>query len=158
MGSFFVTTGGWFAWNGFLDGVFAPSPSGPYAIRDTFTQHFGRDATWWSTMFLVLGFLGLMDLVLLVVKRNLRLAGFLHWKPWKKLENRRPEELELEIWQELEQDPIVKKRLQRLANDEVEDEDEWDADVESMLAADAEKRPVLHRLGKFRRVLPTRLR
>jgi len=133
MGSFFVTTIGWFAWNGFLDGVYAAKPSGPYAIRDTFTNTFGRDPTWWGTLFLVLGFLGLMDLVVKVAKRNLRVSGLLRWPPWGEKSKEDDDgivadELELEIWQELEQDPVIWEQLKRMARDE-EEEDYEDEEI-----------------------------
>lgn len=143
MGSFFVTTGGWFAWNGFLDGVFAAKPSGPYAIRDTFTHTFGRDATWWGTLFLVLGFLGIMDISIYLVKRNLRVAGLLRWDPWRKREEVAAEHLDLEIWQELEQDPVMFARLKRMAKDENYDDDDDDvleAEDDSMLDVDMEEK------------------
>lgn len=124
MGCFFVTTVGWFAWLSFLDGVFAASPSGPYAIRDTFTYTFGRDATWWGTLFLVLGFLGIMDISVYLVKRNLRVAGLLRWDLWRKREEVPAEHLDLEIWQELEQDPVMFAKLKRMARDEDFDEED----------------------------------
>ncbi|EMT62005.1 Putative phospholipid-transporting ATPase DNF3 [Fusarium odoratissimum] len=71
MASFFITTVGWFAWLCFLDAAFAGRPSGPYAIRNSFTEAFGADAVWWATLFIVLGLLGLFEIVLKCVKRLL---------------------------------------------------------------------------------------
>ncbi|KAF5017791.1 hypothetical protein F66182_10255 [Fusarium sp. NRRL 66182] len=127
MVSFFITTIGWFAWLSFLDGVYAPSPSGPYAIRDSFTHLFGGDAVWWSTLFIVLGLIGLFGIVLKCAKRLLLLAGLWDWPPWGK--SRRGENIEewdVELWQELEQDPALRERLKRLARDEPLDEGEED--------------------------------
>ncbi|KAF4983246.1 hypothetical protein FZEAL_1284 [Fusarium zealandicum] len=125
---FFITTIGWFAWLAFLDSVFAPSPSGPYAIRGSFTKYFGDDAVWWSTMFIVLGLIGLMEIVMKSVKRLLLLGGLWEWPPWRR--SRRGdniEEWDLELWQEMEQDPAMQQRLKRLSSDEpVEEEDEPD--------------------------------
>ncbi|ATY66637.1 phospholipid-transporting ATPase (DRS2) [Cordyceps militaris] len=118
MGSFFVTTIGWFAWLSFLDFIFAASPSGPYDIKFSFRNKWGPDAAWWATLFAVLGVLGLMELTLKVVKRHLVLAGVWKWPPW-----RRPglsenvEEWDLELWQELEQDPTVRLNLRILAQE-----------------------------------------
>lgn len=46
MGSFFLTTGGWFAWIAFLDDVYPKATSGPYSIRHTFRDAWGKDAAW----------------------------------------------------------------------------------------------------------------
>lgn len=161
---FFVTTGGWFAWNGFLDGVYAASPSGPYAIRDTFTHTFGADATWWATLFMTLSFLGLMDIVLLVVKRNLRITGLLSWTPWKRGprpgDDSSPEELDMRVWQELEQDPVIRERLRRLARDDDDDEDDYlEQDIDDTVLdvnTEKEKGSILEHFGKLRRMIPIR--
>lgn len=129
MVSFFITTIGWFAWLAFLDAVYAPSPSGPYAIRNSFTHLFGDDAVWWSTLFIVLGLIGLMEIVMKCCKRLLVIGGLWQWPPWG--QSRRDdniEEWDVELWQELEQDPAMRQRLQRLSRDEPEDEDEADLD------------------------------
>ncbi|KAF5595869.1 phospholipid-transporting ATPase DNF3 [Fusarium subglutinans] len=135
MVSFFVTTIGWFAWLCFLDAAYAGSPSGPYAIRNSFTELFGDDAVWWSTLFIVLGLLGLFEIVLKCVKRLLLIAGLWDWPPWGK--SRRGdniEEWDVELWQELEQDPALRERLKRLARDEqVEEEDEFEHGIEEGL-------------------------
>ena len=123
MGSFFLTTIGWFAWLSFLDGVYAPTPSGPYNIRYTFRTQWGKDAVWWATLFVVLGALGLMELAMKTVRRNLLVAGVWKWPPWR---NRglsdNIEEWDLELWQELEQDPVIRARLKVLAQDGDADE------------------------------------
>ncbi|GKU10323.1 unnamed protein product [Fusarium langsethiae] len=128
IGSFFLTTIGWFAWLSFLDAAYAPQPSGPYAIRDSFTTLFGDDAVWWATLFIVLGLIGLFEIVLKCVKRLLLMHGLWDWPPWGK--SRRGENIEewdVELWQELEQDPALRARLKRMARDErVEEEDDVD--------------------------------
>lgn len=133
MGCFFVTTIGWFAWQCFLSGVYAPAPSGAYDIHDSFIQLWGDDAVWWGTMFVVLGILGLVELAGKTIKRNLRVAGIWKLTPWRKsglTDN--VEELELELWQEMEQDPVIRERLRKLAHGEPEedmDEDMVEVDV-----------------------------
>ncbi|KAF5616657.1 phospholipid-transporting ATPase DNF3 [Fusarium sp. NRRL 52700] len=135
MVSFFVTTIGWWAWLCFLDAAYAGSPSGPYAIRNSFTELFGADAVWWATLFIVLGLLGLFEIVLKCVKRLLLIAGLWDWPPWGK--SRRGENIEewdVELWQELEQDPALRERLKQLARDEqVEEEDEFEDGIEEGL-------------------------
>ncbi|KAF4454999.1 hypothetical protein F53441_2560 [Fusarium austroafricanum] len=132
MASFFITTVGWFAWLSFLDAAYAPSPSGPYAIRDSFTTLFGDDAVWWATLFIVLGLIGLFEIVLKVVKRFLLLAGLWDWPPWgKSRHGENIEEWDVELWQELEQDPALRERLKRLARDEqVEEEEDVEIGIE----------------------------
>lgn len=135
MASFFVTTIGWFAWLCFLDAAYAGSPSGPYAIRNSFTEVFGADAVWWATLFIVLGLLGLFEIVLKCVKRLLLIAGLWDWPPWGKSRcGENIEEWDVELWQELEQDPALRERLKRLARDEqVEEDYEFEHGIEEGL-------------------------
>lgn len=116
---FFVTTIGWFAWNAFLSGVFAATPSGTYAIHGTFTNFWGRDAYWWLTLFVVLAIMGLMELFMKAVKRNLVISGMWKWPPWnrRRIDNN-AEEWDVELWQEMEQDPEIWERFKRLARNE----------------------------------------
>ncbi|KAH7163140.1 hypothetical protein B0J13DRAFT_30594 [Dactylonectria estremocensis] len=132
MFSFFLTTWGWFAWLSFLDGVYAPKPSGTYAIRDGFTTLFGADAVWWSTVFIVLGLIGLMEMAIKAVKRQLLLLGLWSWPPWKQSRvGDNIEEWDVELWQELEQDPLMRERLQRLSRDEpLDEEDDLDLQID----------------------------
>ncbi len=121
---FFLTTIGWFAWLAFLDAVYAAEPSGPYNIKYTFRNQWGKDAAWWATLFVVLGALGLMELTMKTIRRNLMVAGLWQWPPWRNhglSEN--VEEWDLELWQELEQDPMVRARLKILARDGDPDEE-----------------------------------
>lgn len=153
MFSFCLTTWGWWAWNGFLSGVFAKSPSGTYNIRDSFTQTWGRDPTWWCTMFLVLSFLGLLELVGKVVQRYMSLAGVLQWPPrWGSEDTgSSPAQPNLAMWQEMEQDPAMQARLRRMARDEPEDfDDEEDLELvetdKSVIDISAEK---ISKVGGF---------
>lgn len=119
IGSFLLTTWGWFAWTSFLDGVYAKTPSGPYSIRDSWTQLFGRDAAWWGTLFIVLALLGLLDISVRLVKRHLIISGLWTWPPWQRRKfDSSPEEWPLELWQELEQDPVIFEQLKTMAREE----------------------------------------
>ncbi|KAK4081955.1 hypothetical protein Purlil1_11456 [Purpureocillium lilacinum] len=130
MASFFVTTIGWFAWVAFLDGVYGAS-SGPYSIRHTFRNGFGADALWWATVFIVLGFMGLMELCGKAAKRGLLVAGLWRWPPWGKNRlSENVEEWDLELWQEMEQDPTIRARLRLLAQDEESAEENTGKDDE----------------------------
>lgn len=124
MFSFFLTTWGWFAWLCFLSAVFAPN-LGTYNIRNSFTQLFGDDVLWWATVFIVLGLLGLFEIVIKTVKRYLLMAGLWKWPPWTQSRaGDNIEEWDLELWQELEQNPAVQARLKRMARDEPADEED----------------------------------
>ena len=63
-----------------------------YSVRDGFTQYFGRDLVWWGTLGAVLIVLVVIDLVVDVFKRWL----------WPS---------EIDVWQELEKDEGVMKKL-----------------------------------------------
>lgn len=133
LGSFFLTTGGWFAWTAFLNGVYALGPSGAYNIRDTFTQAWGRDPTWWLTMIVVLGIMGFLELAAKTLKRNLTIWGLWNWPPWRQRRRygNNVEEWGLGFWQEMEQDPVVWERFKSMARDEDPDDlDDGDVQVD----------------------------
>jgi phospholipid-translocating ATPase len=69
----------------------------------------------------VLVFVVLVTLELLYksVKRNMKVADM--WLPWKQRGNRLGEngvELDVGMWQEMEQDPIIRARLKLLAREQ----------------------------------------
>ena len=103
----------------FLCGVFAPSPSGTYDIRGTFFNYWGDDAAWWATCFITLGLLGMVEMAVKMAKRALLVV-----EPWKLCSWRKrdcednAEEIALELWQEMEQDPVLRARLEKLARDD----------------------------------------
>ncbi|KAL7819956.1 phospholipid-translocating P-type ATPase [Trichoderma gracile] len=123
MACFFITTAGWFAWLAFLDGVYAATPSGDYDIRHTFTRLWGADAVWWSTVFVVLSFMGMLELLFKAAKRAMLVAGLWHWPPWQRKRRlggggENAEEWDLELWQEMEQDEAVRRKLALMARDD----------------------------------------
>lgn len=130
---FFITFAGWWAWNAFLSGVYAPAPS-PYSVRDAFKSTFGPDPVWWATLIIVLFVLGLIDLMVKATRRNLIVAGLWKWPPWKRKRTLGDsvEEWDLEIWQELEQDPRVRERL-KMGSKEDGNGEEHELDLEGIL-------------------------
>lgn len=86
-----LTIVGWWVWNFLLSAIYTPSP-GPYSVRDGFTNYFGRDLFWWTTLGAVLAVLLVGECVVDAIKR---------WG-WPS---------EIEVWQELEQDEKVMARL-----------------------------------------------
>ncbi|KAI0387757.1 phospholipid-translocating P-type ATPase [Hypomontagnella monticulosa] len=124
MGAFVITIAGWWAWNGFLSGVYTPQLT-PYPARDAFADTFGPDPLWWLTLIIVVVVLISIELVYKVVKRNLVVAGMWRWPPWKRRSlDDSLEKWGLEVWQELEQDPVIRERLRRACMEDAELEDE----------------------------------
>ncbi|OLN88113.1 putative phospholipid-transporting ATPase DNF3-like protein 1 [Colletotrichum chlorophyti] len=122
MGSFFITFSGWFAWNGFLSGIYTRAPS-PYAVREGFAKTFGPDLVWWLTLIVMITLFIVMETMFRTLQRSLILAGLWRW-PWiRKGDDVCADEWRLELWQELEKIPAVREKLRRLAQDEEEDED-----------------------------------
>ncbi|RYO80660.1 hypothetical protein DL766_004851 [Monosporascus sp. MC13-8B] len=129
IGAFFITVAGWFAWQAFLDGVYARQPS-PYAARDGFVHGFGRDPLWWLTGLAVIAALVAVETTYKAVKHRLVVAGLWGlppwmWSPWsrgagnvRQEGDTSAEEWHLELWQELERDPAVRRRLRRMLEDE----------------------------------------
>lgn len=137
MGCFAITIAGWFAWQGFLNGAYAQQPS-PYAVRDGFSQTFGRDPLWWLTMLAVFLVLVVVETAYKAIQRRLVVAGL--WRlpraltAWTRIFSRdsngnggdgvggdgdgNVEDWHVELWQELEKDPAVRARLRKILEDE----------------------------------------
>lgn len=128
---------GWWAWQAFLSGVYAPQPS-PYPARNGFVSTFGTDPVWWVTLIVVVTVLISVEMAYKVMKRNLVVAGMWKWPPWKpRSADDSLEEWGLEVWQELEQDPVMRERLRRAAMEE--DEEEGDDERDSVDPDDVAK-------------------
>lgn len=118
---FFLTTAGWWMWNGALSSAYAPAPS-IYAVHDGFSKTFGPDPLWWATLFAVLGVLGMIEMVRKIVKRVF--VGMGLWRWGKGIEG-----LDVEVWQEMERDPVVWEKLKRLAAGEEEEGEEKEGEA-----------------------------
>ncbi|KAI0966549.1 hypothetical protein F4678DRAFT_289222 [Xylaria arbuscula] len=116
MGAFGITVSGWWAWQAFLSGVYTLQPS-PYDGRGGFVNTFGKDTLWWALLFGVLLILIGLDIAFKFAKRGLIKYGLWNWPPWRKTDaDDDPENCEnwdRQLWQELEQDPVVREHLQR---------------------------------------------
>ncbi|KAI0538308.1 hypothetical protein GGR58DRAFT_468521 [Xylaria digitata] len=121
MGSFAITVSGWWAWQAFLSGVYTPQPS-PYDGRGGFVNTFGKDTLWWSLLFGVLLILICLDIAFKFAKRYLIMYGLWNWPPWRRGEandsHENCENWDRQLWQELEQDPVVQEDLRRALLDE----------------------------------------
>ncbi len=137
MGAFGITIAGWWAWSAFLGGVYTPQPS-PYSARNGFMETFGKDPVWWLTLIVVVVALISMEMVYKTMKRNMVIAGVWKWPPWKQRSlDDSLEEWGLEVWQELEQDPVTRERLRRACMEEGEGDDEVRDSIDHADAAKA---------------------
>ncbi|KUI54532.1 hypothetical protein VP1G_01891 [Cytospora mali] len=131
--SFFITVGGWWAWQAFLAAIYAPQVS-PYDVRGSFFDAFGKDLGWWLTLILVLFFLFVIELGFKMAKRTMTILGLWRWgrgrfrlvKRWRKVRREdwmdgNLEDWDLGLWQEMEKDPRVRERLAEIL--EVEEGD-----------------------------------
>ncbi|KAK4096327.1 phospholipid-translocating P-type ATPase [Parathielavia hyrcaniae] len=137
IGSFVITVGGWWVWQAFLAGVYAPGVW-PYAVRDGFFSSFGPDPAWWMALVGVLGLLICIELAYKSVKRSLVVAGlwrlgrkWLKWSTWKRAfwsmsgtagnvwieegPKGSLEEWDVELWQVMEQDPAIRDTLRQMS-------------------------------------------
>lgn len=132
--SFFITVAGWWAWNGFMSSAYGDNLS-PYDVKGGFSDTFGTDWNWWLTLILAFGVLAVAEMVYGATKRNLIASRA--WPPWKYLpfkgmrkSESMAEDMDLELWQEMERDPKIRERLEIMARGEdLEDE------IEVMIAA-----------------------
>ena len=110
----------------------------PYAVKHGFTSIFGTDPVWWLTLIIVVGALAMGELAYRAVKRTLVAMGMwtwadlsrVRWKEafsgcirgqaptvWTSQPKQNAEELSVEMWQEMEKDPEIRKMLMDLSRD-----------------------------------------
>ncbi|KAK3318802.1 hypothetical protein B0H66DRAFT_517154 [Apodospora peruviana] len=139
LASFAITVAGWWAWQVFLAGIYAPGVW-PYAVRGGFFTGFGQDPVWWATLAAVLGLLVSIELAYSSVKRNLIVLGlwkwgwkWMQWSTWRKAFGRSStpmwdggdgegtktstslEEWDVELWQAMEKEPAIREALRRMS-------------------------------------------
>lgn len=80
---------------------------------------FGKDTLWWSLLFGVLLVLIGLDISFKFIKRSLIAYGFWTWPPWRERDaDDNCENWDRQLWQELEQDPVVREHLRQTLQDE----------------------------------------
>ncbi|KAK4236072.1 hypothetical protein C8A03DRAFT_36055 [Achaetomium macrosporum] len=156
--SFLITVAGWWLWQVFLAGVYAPGVW-PYAVKDGLFSSFGPDPAWWVALFGVLGLLASLELAYKSVKRNLMLAGlwkfgwkWLKWSTWKtafcstsgadfmwfgESTKGNPEEWDVDLWQVMEQDPAIRETLRKMSRFGYQDGGEVDSNVSEIVEGPA---------------------
>ncbi|EME89554.1 uncharacterized protein MYCFIDRAFT_86408 [Pseudocercospora fijiensis CIRAD86] len=142
-GSFLITVGGWFAWNGFMSAIYGNNLS-PYDVKGGFQYVFGRDPNWWATLVIAFAVLVTMELAYGASKRNLIAARL--WPPWKftktyRNQNTNAEDLELELVQEMERDPRIREKFRRMAmgDDAIDEENRLPIDESDVSSEEGER-------------------
>ncbi|PQE14683.1 hypothetical protein CJF31_00007657 [Rutstroemia sp. NJR-2017a BVV2] len=88
---YFLSVGGWFMWNLLLSALYS-AKSLTYNVHDGFIHHFGQNALWWCTLLIILAAVFLFELGVSSVRKTF-------WGT------------DIEVWQELQKDAGVRKRL-----------------------------------------------
>lgn len=96
----FLSIGGWFLWNLILAATYNPT-SKIYYVRDAFLSSFGRSATWWLALVLILASVMVFELG----TDSLRAAFATS---------------DEDVFQALEKDPVVKRRFEEAASAELQ--------------------------------------
>ena len=93
----FLSIGGWFLWNIILSAVYSSNVI--YDVKNGLLDRFGRNALWWLTLLVIIFSVWAFEIAVRCLKRL-----------WI--------ESDVEIFQELEKDPLIRKRLQEAADGE----------------------------------------
>lgn len=142
--SFFITTAGWWAWSAFLSHAYSDNLS-PFDVKGGFDGTFGTDWNWWLVVIITLAVMTVIELAWKSVRREMALGGC--WPPWKVLKgSRTAEELDVGVWQEMQRDVLIRRRLRELAGEE----EEVDLAADEGLEVDERDADMGGRRGKWR--------
>jgi phospholipid-translocating ATPase len=97
-----LSVGGWFLWTIVMASIYKPRNDKAYLqypLYANFLEHYGRDLSWWLNAFLILCTLVLYELA----------ASSLRKAFWP---------TDTDVFQELEQDPIIRKRFEETVRHE----------------------------------------
>jgi hypothetical protein len=83
---------GWTLWNVALGGIYSNFNSTVYAVRSGFIKHFGGSPKWWLVVIVIVDSVIIYELAILAMKKT--------WLP-----------SDVDIWQILEKDKVIKRRL-----------------------------------------------
>jgi len=133
-GSFLITFGGWWAWNGFMSSVYEDNLS-PYDVKGGFTSTFGNDPNWWLTLFVALAVLATLEVSSKALMQRFRVASiFRSWIRFWRRDGKNAaaaEDFDVRLWQELERHNEIKIGPERIyAADAIEDESDESYEVE----------------------------
>lgn len=97
-----LSVGGWFLWTAVLSAIFKPNKTFPlYPIYQDFTDHYGRNFTWWLVLFLTLAALTLFELGVSSGRKTF-------WPT------------DVDVFQELQKDPIIRARFEETVRKDAE--------------------------------------
>jgi phospholipid-translocating ATPase len=105
--SFVCSVGGFFLWNIILSCVYGDNVI--HNVKWSFLHHFGRDLSWWLVFFLTVAVCMLFDVLLITIRNTF-------WPT------------DTDIFQEIEQDCDMRKRLEEAASEELQQG--WNRDSE----------------------------
>jgi phospholipid-translocating ATPase len=99
-----LSVGGWFLFTVVLSVIFKPRNDTnyiQYPVYESFLLNYGRDLSWWLSTLLIITALILFDLALTSLRKSFRPT-------------------DTDIFQELERDPIIRKRFEETVRSEAE--------------------------------------
>jgi phospholipid-translocating ATPase len=108
---FGITVAGWWAWNAFLAAAYSDNLS-PFDVKHGFDKGFGKDPAWWAVLIAALAILVTFEYMWKSIRRNLAFAGW--WPLWRRRRTqgaKNAEEMDLEVWQEMQRDPDIRAKL-----------------------------------------------
>ncbi len=88
----FISIGGWTLWNVVLSALYSYQNSTVYAVRAGFLKHFGDSGKWWLVIVAIIDSVLIFEFAMQAVKKT--------WWP-----------SDIDVWQVLEKDKIIKRRL-----------------------------------------------
>jgi len=100
---YFCGIGGWWAWNLILSAIYDPANNTLFGVKDGFMHRFGRSGLWWLVLILTSAAVLLWE----VAVSACRIA----WWP-----------SDVDLFQELERDPVWRERFREIAHPEGEPE------------------------------------
>lgn len=92
----FLSVGGWTLWNVILSAIYSSQSSTVYAVRAGFLKHFGGSGKWWLVIIGIIDSVLIFEIAVLAIKKI--------WWP-----------SDVDIWQVLEKDEVIKRRLAEAA-------------------------------------------
>jgi phospholipid-translocating ATPase len=96
----FLSVGGWTLWNVILSAIYSNQNSTVYAVRAGFLKHFGGSGKWWLVVICIIDSVIIYEIAMQAIKKT--------WWP-----------SDVDVWQVLEKDKIIKRRLVEAAAGEV---------------------------------------
>ncbi|KAK9469649.1 hypothetical protein V1512DRAFT_218964 [Lipomyces arxii] len=145
LGSILISVLGWFLWTLCLTQIY-PEKLTLYVVKDTLIQTFGPDLTWWLVLFASVGASVVFDMALVSLRAGLKPSDvdvFQQIEQHPELRARLEQEAEMEMWQSWEGDAGRKKRLAK----------ELDSAAARRISAEADEREIQDILSRRNRTM-----